>query len=374
MNLQPNSYLQGGKYRIIKTLGQGGFGITYLAEHLLLNYQVAIKEFFMKDLCNRDSDTSHVSVPSVGSKELVMKFKHKFLKEAQNIFKLKHDNIIKVIDVFEENDTAYYVMEYVEGGSLGDRVAEHGAMSENEALHYIHQTADALEYIHSLSINHLDVKPSNILIKENDVVTLIDFGLAKQYDVAGEQTSSTPVGVSRGYAPMEQYKAGGVSSFSPSTDIYSLGATLYKLVTGTTPPEAHDIFDSGLPTLPAHLSAGVKSAITAAMQSSRSARPQTIADFRAILNGNVGTDERTIPVVPPAPVSDFKADHTPKKKKSFITIIVTIIVIISVLGIDILFLSSNKKAVNSEQKIDSISVEIVDSTSTQINEVDSTFY
>ncbi len=297
MNLQPDFQLQGGKYKIEKILGQGGFGITYLAEQQIVitggigkintTYSVAIKEFFIKDLCNRDSDTSHVSVGSSGSRELVDKFKAKFIKEAQNIAKLEHENIIKVLDVFEENGTAYYVMEHIGGGSLNERVAQHGAMSETEALHYIRQIADALHYIHSQRINHLDIKPSNILLKEGAISVLIDFGLAKQYDNSGEQTSSTPVGISKGYAPMEQYKAGGVSSFSPATDIYSLGATLYKLVTGKTPPEATDILEDGLPEFSEIISESIQQAIESTMQPMRKRRPQSIDEFLNLL-ANIG--------------------------------------------------------------------------------------
>ncbi len=215
MQLQPNTLLRGGKYRIVKTLGQGGFGITYLAVRKITlkddlgeietSVKITIKEFFMKELCDRDSDTSHVSVGSSGSRELVEKCKRKFVREAQNISNLKHSNIIKVLDVFEENDTAYYVMEYIEGGSLSERITTHGAASEIDALHYIRQIASALQYIHTQNITHLDVKPDNILLKEGDIAVLIDFGLAKQYDDAGNQKSSLLTAASRGYAPLEQY-------------------------------------------------------------------------------------------------------------------------------------------------------------------------
>ena len=112
--MSTDSILQGGKYRILSLLGQGGFGITYLAEHTLLGRKVAVKEFFMKDVCNREDD-SRVSVPSLGSRELVEKFRIKFLKEARLIATFNNPHIISVYDVFEENGTAYYVMEYLEG-------------------------------------------------------------------------------------------------------------------------------------------------------------------------------------------------------------------------------------------------------------------
>ena len=246
--LNVGSYLQNGKYRIIGMLGQGGFGITYLAVQSGLERKVAIKEFFMKDLCNRDGSTSHVTLGTEGSRETVARFREKFLKEARNIARLNHPHIVRIHDIFEENGTAYYVMEYAEGGSLADLVKSKGCLSESEATSYILQIAEALAYIHSKKINHLDVKPANILLNELNEAILIDFGLSKQYDaLTGGQTSTTPVGISEGYAPMEQYKQGGVSEFSPETDIYALGATFFKLLTGKTPPSASDVFEDGVP-------------------------------------------------------------------------------------------------------------------------------
>lgn len=245
--LQENTTLQGGKYRIISVLGQGGFGITYLAEQTMLERRVAIKEFYMKELCSRDGSTSHVTIGTEGSRETVQRFREKFLKEARNIAKLNHPNIVKIIDVFEENGTAYYVMEYAEGGSLADKVKREGYMSEPVATRYILQVAEALAYVHARKMNHLDVKPANIMLTGTDTAVLIDFGLSKQYDVGGQQTSTTPVGISEGYAPMEQYKQGGVGEFSPETDIYALGATFFKLLTGVTPPSASDVNEEGVP-------------------------------------------------------------------------------------------------------------------------------
>lgn len=284
MHLKPGSSLQGRRYIIEKVIGQGGFGITYRAEQAVFERKVAVKEFFMKDLCDRDASTSWVSVPSAGSRELVERFRRKFLKEARNIAKLNHPGIISVFDVFEENGTAYYVMEYLGGGSLACKV-QGGALPEQQAVRYVCQVAEALSYLHDEKMMHLDVKPANILINKKDNAVLIDFGLAKQYDDTGSQTSTTPVGISHGYAPMEQYKRGGVSTFSPATDIYSLGATLYKLVTGQNPPEASDVHDDGLPALPPHISAPVARAIEAAMKSRRKERPQSIEAFLGLLKG-----------------------------------------------------------------------------------------
>ena len=197
MNLKTGHLLSGGRYKVERVLGQGGFGITYLCEQTALLRKVAVKEFFMKELCNRDADTSHVSIPSIGSRDMVERFRQKFVKEARTLAALNHKHIVRIIDIFEENNTAYYVMEYVGGGSLSDKVKD-GALGEAVALRYIRQVAAALDFVHSKNMMHLDIKPSNILLGDNDETVLIDFGLAKQYDASGSQTSTTPVGISHG--------------------------------------------------------------------------------------------------------------------------------------------------------------------------------
>jgi len=281
MQLKPGTKLQGGKYEIVRTLGQGGFGITYLAVHTLFERKVAIKEFFMKDCCNRDMETSQVSVPSVGSKELVDKFKKKFVKEAKTIVELDHPNIVRVTDIFEENGTAYYVMENLTGGSLADKVKKEGPLSEAQAEKYIRQVADALAYVHDRNMVHLDVKPSNILLNAKGDAVLIDFGISKHYDKAGEQTSSTPVGISKGYAPLEQGRDGDVGQFKPSTDIYALGATLYYLLSGQVPPEASIVLENGLKK-PDGVSDKFWNIIIQAMQPKRQSRPQSISVFLSL--------------------------------------------------------------------------------------------
>ena len=245
--LSSESSLQGGRYRIVRMLGSGGFGITYLGTQTGLERNIVIKEFFMSGYCLRDEYSNLITVPTVSNVEFVERFKDKFLKEARHIAQLKHPNIVNIIDVFEENGTAYYVMDFIEGGSLVEKVQREGSLPENVAKRYILQIADALNYIHQRYMNHLDVKPGNIMLSRNDNAILIDFGLSKQYDSqTGHQTSTTPVGISHGYAPMEQYKEGGVSEFSPETDIYSLGGTLYYLLTGERPPVSQEINEDGL--------------------------------------------------------------------------------------------------------------------------------
>ncbi|MBQ3173402.1 MAG: protein kinase [Alistipes sp.] len=287
MKLQPETLLKNGSYRIISALGQGGFGITYLAEHIHMRRKVCIKEFFPTSLYRRD-DISHLAtVKDDDNVDVVDAFKDKFLKEARTISTMDNPHIVRVFDSFEENGTAYYVMEYIEGESLASIVERDGALDESTARRYITEVADALGYLHERNTLHLDVKPHNIMVrKSDDRAILIDFGLAKHYDdESGTQTTSTLGGRSHGYSPIEQYDDGGVAHFSPETDIYSLGATLYYLVTASHPPRANVVGSNGLPELPHSVSSPTRAAITAAMGFSIKQRPHTTAMFMSYLNG-----------------------------------------------------------------------------------------
>lgn len=287
MKLSDGTTLQRGKYRIERFLGQGGFGITYLAYQPKLKRRVVIKEFFIKDFCSRDSNTSQVTVSSEGGRQTVDHFREKFIREAQTIAGLEHPHIIPIYDVFEENGTAYYVMKYLSGGSLSDKLKERlpSPLTEREVLRYLRQVADALAYVHARNKMHLDVKPGNIMLSEKDEAVLIDFGLVKQYDEEGNQMSrsSTIGGYTPRFSPMEQMQNGGALEFLPATDIYALGATFYNLLVGQYPPEAADVNEYGLPPLPKHISPVVAVAIEKAMQPKRKDRPQTVAEFLQLL-------------------------------------------------------------------------------------------
>ena len=313
MQLNINATLQNGKYKLIAVLGQGGFGITYLATQESLGRKVAIKEFFMKDFCNRDAHTPHVSIVSDGAREQVERFRQKFLKEARTIASLDHPHIIRIYDVFEENGTAYYVMEYIDGGSLKELVTHRGALPEAEALDYATQLTEALRYLHSHHILHLDLKPANVLLKDKHTAVLIDFGVSKRYDTEGGQTSSTPAGISKGYAPLEQYKTGGLEHFQPSTDLYSLGATLYTLLTGKIPPEASDVNNDGLPPLPAQISARTAQAIVKAMSPRPKDRPQNVDAWDRLLTEAPQNDEPEITLVKNKKQKENKENNKDKK-------------------------------------------------------------
>ena len=322
--LKAGSLLKNGEYRIVRFLGQGGFGFTYEAIQLALDRKVAVKEFFMKDCCERSADTSIVTVPTLGNRVLVDKFRGKFIREAQMIAAMEHPHIVRIHDVFEENGTAYYVMENLPGGSLADKVKKGGPLSEAKAEKYIREVSDALAYVHERKTVHLDVKPSNILLNAKGDAVLIDFGISKHYDTAGEQTSSTPVGISKGYAPLEQGRDGDVSQFTPATDIYALGATLYYLVTGLVPPEASIVNEDGL-ECPSGLSDRLWRVIEKSMQPRRKDRPQSIAEFLRLLDApeqqEESDDEETKLVKPKKDkqeesviLSDSEESNRPKKK------------------------------------------------------------
>ena len=289
MYLKDSTLLQGGKYKIVGHISSGGFGNTYEGVHTMMDTKVAIKEFFPKMFCNRDEITSHITVATQSNIELVDKLRKKFIEEAKAIFKMNHPNIVKVHDIFEENGTAYYVMDYIDGKSLGDIVKQRGALSESEAVDYIRQVADALKYVHSLNRLHLDIKPGNVMVDATGHAMLIDFGASKHYDMESGENTSTLMGVNtKGYAPIEQ-STQSFTRFSPATDIYALGATLYKLLTGITPPDANLLMakEETLAPLPSCISKSTHNAVLKAMTLIRADRPQTIDVFLGLLDSKI---------------------------------------------------------------------------------------
>lgn len=358
--LHNGTLLQGGKYKIEYMLGQGGFGITYRAlmkgavsgslGGMTVNVPVVVKEFFIKDFCMRVDGSTYVSVPSTGSKEQTDRYRQKFIKEAKNTASLSHPNIVKVIDVFEENGTVYYVMEYLEGDSLR-QLMENGPLPEQQAVAYIRQIGDALRYMHDEKhLCHLDVKPSNIMLNAEGMAMLIDFGISKSYDEKGNETSSTPVGLTQGYAPLEQYQ-NALHEFSPVTDIYSLGATLLALLTGQVPPEASIVNEDGLGSCPPYISQKVWQAINAAMQPKRKDRPQHVSTFLDILDNGLPEETRRVEEIQDAPTTpvdtssdsqsrpdlqpppETHVDYFFPKQKSNVKMYVVIVAIAALIGI-----------------------------------------
>lgn len=248
MELPTGHYLQNGKYQLTEVVGRGGFGITYRGiwftevkgalGKVKTEVPICIKEYFFKDYCYRDEQSFAVKVHSETGRSLFEKFKEKLIKEAKILSDVHHPHIVNVLEVFEENDTAYIAMEYIPGSSLKYLLEQNGQLSENIVLIYTHQIAQALQFVHEKNILHLDIKPSNILIDKDDNARLIDFGVSKRYDLAQQETSTTMLTLSKGFASIEQYDDEGTQNFSPCPDIYSLGATMYNLLTGKIPTES----------------------------------------------------------------------------------------------------------------------------------------
>jgi serine/threonine protein kinase len=278
-HLQPNTTLQGGKYRIERMLGQGGFGITYLARNTVFDVNVAIKEFFMKDENNRNG--SLVTMPNATKSELFLGQKEKFKKEAKRIFAIKNEHIIAVHDLFEENGTAYYVMDYIDGENLNERLKRTSQpINEGDAKNILLQILDALVTIHDAGIWHLDLKPGNIMLDKQGNVYLIDFGASKQIRADGSFTTSTALCYTPGYAPNEQIGQ-MYDRFGPWTDIYALGATIYNLLTNKQPPMGIDIEEDGEDAFafPSSVSTEMRSLVLWMMQPKRKARPQSVVEI-----------------------------------------------------------------------------------------------
>lgn len=299
--LEKGTTLQNGKYTIDKVLGQGGFGITYQGETVAavggdlgsmnVKVKVAIKEFYMQDYCKRD-ESHNMQLLADSNKEKVEKYKIKFVKEAEKLANINHPNIVKAVHVFEENNTVYYVMRFIEGGSLSHvvRTSHAGHLNEDQAIKYIKQIGEALSFMHNeKQMCHLDVKPANILVNSEDNAILIDFGISKSFSEPQSEQQTSSINYSNSYSPLELYQP--LTVFSPQTDIYSLGATLYYLLTGTTPPEASDINNDGLPKCPDGVSRTVWMAIDKAMQPRRRDRPQSMAQWIALLDPQAAGDD-----------------------------------------------------------------------------------
>lgn len=287
--LQPGTVIHGthNDYRIERVLGQGSFGITYVANVRLKGRlgaiestaTVAIKEFFLRDVSSRNG----LRVFSVSDSTLCSDYRRDFLREAQNLSRLDNDHIVKVLETIEENDTVYYVMEYLSGGNLDQHILSHGKLSCREALDIAIQIGEALKCMHAQHMLHLDLKPLNVMRGEDGHIVLIDFGLSKCFGADGQPESSTRIGQgTTGYAPIEQHSFKKADGFMPTLDIYALGATLFKMLTGSVPPEASVVLNEGLP-VDELSSAGVPPAIIAlverAMQPLRRMRHQTVGEF-----------------------------------------------------------------------------------------------
>lgn len=265
-------------------LGQGGFGITYKGRDSRLNRMVALKEFFPQAQgCLRRGTTVH---PSRGI--TVGEFheeRNKFLGEGQRLAQFQHSSIVKVFSLFEENNTAYMVMEFLKGETLLKMVEESGPVEERMLVPFIEQIADALVVVHETKVIHRDIKPENVIVTTDNRAVLVDFGTAREF-AAGKTRKMTTM-LTPGYAPLEQY--GQHARFGVFTDIYALGATTYHLLTGQVPIQATDraagVELAAPRRLNSRISRQVSDAVMWAMEMQVAKRPQRVADFVQAMRG-----------------------------------------------------------------------------------------
>ena len=289
-------------YKVEAVLGSGGFGTTYKVSSVLMVDKVpvvtffALKEFYMKG-CSRADDNATVTTPP-SLKADFNAYRNDFLTEARRLNHLSglSQNIVRVNEAFEANNTAYYVMQFLDGGTMSEHLDREGPLSEAKALSIIVPIAKAVQLIHKERLLHLDIKPDNIVLMTSQLdgttyPVLIDFGIAKHFSSSGKPTSThSSKGASDGYAPLEQYAS--IDSFSPETDVYALGATLLHFLSGRIPKKASDITRQDIENaIPQEVSKATRSAIVKAMAMIRSERTPSVQAFLDSLEG-----EYTLPV------------------------------------------------------------------------------
>ena len=269
-----------GHYRVVRHIASGGFGNTYEVEHVSLPLRRCIKEFFMRGVNQRVGENVTVSVED--NRATFEQMRMKFLKEAQRMAQFHNAHVVPVTDFFEQNGTVYYVMELIEGQSLSEIMKAQGRpFTEAEVREMLPQVLDALRGVHDKGIYHLDLKPANIMRDGEGHLWLIDFGASKQLTPGESLTLSTSTGLcyTPGYAPSELVQ-GATKYIGPWTDFYSLGATLYNLLTQQKPPEIADIEEEGEKAFafPANVSAPMRRFVVWLMNVRRSERPQTVKE------------------------------------------------------------------------------------------------
>ena len=311
--LQPGTMLRGGTYRVERQLSSGGFGNTYVVTNVNFEETFAMKEFYMKDINMRSGNTVTVSISD--NKSTFDTQRNKFMKEAKRLRKLTNNHIVGVHDLFEENGTTYYIMDFIDGESLSARLKRTGQpLSEAETLDVLQQVLDALDAVHQQGIWHLDLKPANIMMNKEGKALLIDFGASKQMRADDGMTSTSGLCYTPGYAPIEQMEQ-NLDRFGPWTDIYSLGATVYHLLTLNSLPSPMELLEEGEGALqfPPTVSPKMRQLVYRMMQPSRLDRPQSITEVRQLLKGEKpAVSEETVVGTPKPADEETRVISTPK--------------------------------------------------------------
>lgn len=306
--LPTGTTLQMGKYRIVRFLASGGFGNTYEVVNVEFEERMAMKEFFMRGVNEREDDCVSVSVSNSDNRQQFETQKEKLKKEARRLRKLHNGNIVKVHDLFEENGTVYYVMDYIDGESLSKRIKRTGEpLAEDEVRTILPQLLKALDEVHRNGIWHLDIKPANIMVDRHGKALLIDFGASKQLRSSEGYSVSTSTAMcyTPGYAPVEQIEQ-DFEKFGPWTDFYALGATLYNLLTTKKPPSSSEISDGNAFAFPPSVSPQMRQLVEWLMKPARRKRPQSVEEIKAF----IAEDK---PETPETPVEEEEETILPDK-------------------------------------------------------------
>ena len=357
-HLQPGMKLSGGKYTIEKKIGEGGFGLTYRAIQSGLNRAVCIKEYFPAGRSMRD--TAHYTVYPQGIDEaLFEKYRQAFRKEAETLASLQHPSIVEVIDIFDENNTSYMVMPFIEGRTLQQIVEQQGPIDYPQAVNYLAQVADAVGYIHQRNILHRDIKPDNIIITAEYRAILIDFGSAREF--INDKTQAQTSIVTHGYAPTEQYSSN--SRKGAYTDIYALGATFYFVLTGKVPLDAAarltDEMDEPKklnPSIPEE----ANRTILKAMQMKSADRHQSAQEFMDDLR-NVHPSQQVEAAKPAtatktaiAPTPQESNNPSPKKSNTGLIIAISGLAVAIIIAAVLIITQNNTSEVTDTTKVEAI--------------------
>jgi serine/threonine protein kinase len=286
--LPERTLLEDGKIQLEGVLGQGGFGITYSARSVALGIPVAVKEFFPEGSTRRGTQ---LVPPTTLMGQGFGETKDRFLEEARLLARFQHPGVVRVYDAFSENNTAYLVMERLEGETLLSRLTRVGTLPPREIESLALEILDALRAVHSAGLLHRDLKPDNVFLRPDGRAVLIDFGSARGF--TSTKTVQHTRLVTPGYAAPEQYASS--ARFGPYTDLYGLAATLFHAATGQMPPSATDRFiGTPLPPLPPGLGVGLRVAIERSLHLNVSERPQSVHDFLKVIQDLSGTGSNPV--------------------------------------------------------------------------------
>ena len=347
----PVNCILNGRYVVGKVLGAGGFGITYIGYDLKLDSRVAIKEYYPSGAANRSISLTVIPTTEVKGNPFELG-KSRFLKEAKTLSEFVGDgNIVTLRDYFEENGTAYIVMEYLEGQDLSHYARERGRFEFSEALDLLEPVMLALDEVHKKGLIHRDISPSNIMVLNNGKVKVLDFGSARLQNTSGELSLS--VMLKPGYAPMEQYSTHGEQG--SWTDVYAMSATIYRLITGKTPPTSTDRLMEDTLEPPSKLGVKITPAQEEALLHGLALRPADRTRTMAELAKELRTKRKT-PIARPEPPKALAAEpakkEMPKKRPLIIGGALLAVLVILVLCLTLPKGSGGETAVQPAQTME----------------------